>query len=128
MGFLTEAETIRYLDERTAGSELVLFTDPPTKVGTDGTEVVGGGYLRPAVPFAPATAGTFGQTGRVANDSGVTIPNMPVASTAVQGFGLADAATDEIWYVDPDWTPTKPFAAGEDFHADAGALVLYGEN
>ena len=128
MGFLTEPETIRYLDERTAGSELVIFTSPPTKAGDDGTEVVGGGYSRQAVPFAPATAGSVGRTGQVANDSSVSFANMPVASSGVQGWGLADAATDEVWYVDPNWTPTEAFDVGGNLNIAAGALVLYGEN
>src|SRR5262245_12089692 len=133
--FITQDETKRYLDSRTnsvyyapGDSELVLFTTPPTKVGTDGTEVAGGGYTRPTVSFATAVNGSSGRTGQTSNDAGVTITNMPVASTAILGYGLADTATNEIWFVNDTWTPTNAFAIGGNFHIEPGELVLFGEN
>ena len=128
MGFLSEAETIRYLNERTAASELVVFTSPPTKAADDGTEVVGGGYSRQAAPFAPATAGSAGRTGQVINDSSITIPNMPVAWDAIAGWGLAEVGASDPWFIEPNWTPTEEFPVGGNLNIPAGALVLYGEN
>lgn len=133
--FLTEAFTIDVLNSKTnsigyaAGdSELVLFTDPPTKAGTDGVEVVGGGYARQIVQFGTATAGSAGRTGQVVNEASVLISNMPVASADVVGYALADAVTHEIWFVNDSWTPTETFAVGGNFSAPVGALVLYGNN
>jgi hypothetical protein len=53
---------------------------------------------------------------------------MPVASTAVVGYGLADTTTHEVWFVNDSWTPTDPFAVGGNFHIAIGALELFGNN
>ena len=130
--FLTEEETILYLNSRTnsiaydAGtSEVVFFTVPPTKAGTDGTELAGGGYERVLVSFGTATAGSSGRTGQVANDAAFAIENMPVASIDVVGYALAVGETGRIWFVKDDWTPTEEFAVGGTMNVPAGALVLY---
>ena len=133
--FLTQAETKRYLDSRCnsvyyapGDSEVVFFTVPPTKVGSDGTELTGGGYARVVVSFGAAVNGSAGRTGQVSNDAAFTILNMPVASTAVVGYALADSVTHEIWFVNDSWTPTAAFAAGGNMAVGVGALVLFGSN
>ena len=133
--FITQAETKRYLDSRTnsvyyapGDSEIVFFTTPPTKVGTDGTELTGGGYARVTVGFGTAVNGSAGRTGQTSNDVGFTVTNMPVASTSVVGYALADSVTHEIWFVNDSWTPTNAFAVGGNMNVAAGALVLFGNN
>lgn len=135
--FLTPAETKRYLDSRTnsiyyepGNSELVIFTVPPTitdETGSDGTEVTGGGYTRVVVDFGPAATGSAGRTGQVANAASITIADMPVDSTLIQGYALADAATHEIWYVNDGWVPSTPFDVGGNLHIGVDELQLYGQ-
>ena len=131
--FLTEEETILYLNSRTnsiaydAGtSEVVFFTVPPTKAGDDGTELAGGGYARVIVPFGTATAGSSGRTGQVANDAAISIENMPVAWDDVVGWALAVGETGRIWFVNDSWTPDEEFAVGGTMNVAAGSLVIYG--
>jgi hypothetical protein len=134
--FLTPAHTMRLIALSTNStyvephdSTLVLFTDPPSMGsldGSDGVEVVGGGYARPVVDFGDPTPGVAGRTGQGTNVSAVSIPDMPVASSEIVGLGLANAQTGEIWIVDDSWTPSVDFEVGGGFTLAPHELDLFG--
>lgn len=124
----TENKTQAIIDDALQGVELVIFTTAPTFAddASDGVEVVGGGYDSPAVVFGPAVDGTGVRTGQTANTSQALIQNMPVASSAVNGYGLRYTATGVIFFVDQDWTPTDAFTVGGNLLVQPGDLVIYG--
>ena len=133
--FLTEDCTKAVLDAKMngvymleGGSELVLFTAPPTKVGTDGTEVAGGDYARVTIPVGSAVAGSAGRTGQNVSTGGLLFSNMPVDNTDVVGYGYADTITHDIWFVNDSWTPAATFGIGDDYLIPAAALVTFGIN
>jgi hypothetical protein len=69
-----------------SGCYLAAYTDAPSELGTDGTEVSGGSYARQAITFE------FSVTeGRIVNNGAISISNMPAC--AVVALAVFDAAT-----------------------------------
>lgn len=97
---------------------LALYTVSPTDVGTDGTEVVGGGYVRQPVAWVFGTGGA----GKVSNNADVGFTNMPV-STVVAAV-LMDAVTGGNML---DYASAGPLTttSGETVTIAAAALNFY---
>ena len=107
---------------------LVLFTTAPTPAGaaTDGVEVAGGGYTPESVTFEAPVVATGARIMKSSNTNSIVFLNMPVASTAVVGWGLFDSTLGELVHVNDSWTPAASFAIGDNFLINAGELTLYG--
>lgn len=134
--FLTQQAGKEFLDFKMGSvytapgdSELVLYTVPPTKVGTDGTELAGGGYDAPLITVGAAVNGTSGRTAQITNTNGLLFSDMPVDFADITGFGLRTPGASSPWLVNDSWTPTDTAKlAGESLFIPAGALTVFSTN
>ena len=103
MGAFTDFLEGKLIDELFRGIDMAppatlyvgLFTAMPTDVGTDGTEVSGGGYARVAVPADIANWGapTAGD-GTTSNLNDIVFPAPTANWGQVVGWGIWDAAAN----------------------------------
>jgi hypothetical protein len=96
---------------------IALFTTSPTAT-TAGTEVVGGGYLRVAVTFNPAAAGTTTNTGAVVFPA-ATAPWGNIVSAVLYN----DATAGEQLYFG-NLSTFKSVGIGDQITFAAGALSV----
>ena len=108
-------------------ADVVIFTEPPTELGTDGVEVDGGSYTRQPYVGTPSGPGTAGQTGKTVSTNGMLFPAMPVASADIEGIGLARRSDGVIFAVNDTWTPTEPFDIGGNLFIGAGDFAFFGK-
>lgn len=135
MSALPDAAEVRMLawltDQLTVGDEpqgpftLALLT----VLGSDtaaGTEVVGGSYARPTMPYG--APGTVAGGSTVSNNVLIRIDDMPECDSAgaVQGDVIGYAIYDSggFRWVHGSFTTARKFAAGDPAEINAGTLVV----
>lgn len=106
------------------GAKVRLWTVAPAYDGTGGTEVSGGGYSAPTIPFNAAVAGTGGQIAKSTSSAQTLFSNMPVASSAVVALTLHDPSDNSLIALNNAWTSPVSWAVGESPMIPAGSLVV----
>ncbi len=108
--------------------ELALFLDPPTKAGSDGVEVSGGGYARAVMTFSPPEPGVVGRTAQILTNSDMLFREMPVPSTALLGYAACDGDTGDVMWVNDSWTPGVEFIVGQNLLVPRASLTYFTSN
>jgi hypothetical protein len=105
--------------------DVLIFTTPPTELGTDGVEVTGGSYARQPLMPSAAAPGSTGRVAQTVSTTNLLFAGMPVASTDVEGLGLARRSDGVIVAVNDTWTPTDPFDIGGNLYIAPGDFAFY---
>lgn len=95
---------------------LAFMTVPMTEAGDDGTEFVGGGYVRQGVLF------TAGIDGASHNDEVLEYEQLPEGTIA--GIGIADAETGGQFLFYEDVNPPKQVGAGDSMSVIADTITV----
>lgn len=98
-----------------------LYTVAPTDVGTDGTEVSGGAYVRQQAIFgAPGTPAP----NQVTNNADITFPIATADWGTIVAFSLMDAPSGGNMLYHASLTASRTILTGDQFRFPTGQLIV----